>query len=114
HATVDRRRAVAERAGRALRTASPTSTPKGAGGDADMRRAGWIAAGARAAARALALTGAGTASAAETVYGLTAADKLVTFSSDRPGSTSTPLAVTGLLAGEPLVGAERAPAAGQR
>jgi Domain of unknown function (DUF4394)/Calx-beta domain len=74
-----------------------------------MRRAGWIA----AAALGLALTGAGTASAAETVYGLTAADKLVTFSSDRPGSTSTPLAVTGLLAGETLVGVDVRPATGQ-
>jgi hypothetical protein len=74
-----------------------------------MRRTGWIA----AAALGLALTGAGTASAAETVYGLTAADKLVTFSSDRPGSTSTPVAITGLLAGETLVGVDVRPATGQ-
>ena len=74
-----------------------------------MRRTGWIA----AAALGLALTGAGTASAAETVYGLTAGDKLVTFSSDRPGSTSTAVAITGLLAGETLVGVDVRPATGQ-
>jgi hypothetical protein len=74
-----------------------------------MRRTGWIA----AAALGLALAGAGTASAAETVYGLTASDKLVTFASDRPGSASTPVAITGLMPGETLAGVDVRPATGQ-
>jgi Domain of unknown function (DUF4394)/Calx-beta domain len=62
---------------------------------------------------ALALAGAGTASAAETVYGLTAADKLTTFSSDRPGAVSSPLAITGQGPGESFVGIDVRPATGQ-
>lgn len=53
------------------------------------------------------------ASAAETIYGLTASNKLVTFASDRPGLTSTPLAISGLQAGEDVVGVDFRPATNQ-
>ena len=63
---------------------------------------------AAAAAAAMAL-GAAPAQA-ETIYGLTAADALVTFSSTSPGAVSTPLPVTGLQPGESLVGIDYRPA----
>lgn len=59
------------------------------------------------------LASAAPAMAAETVYGLTASNKLVTFASDKPGLTSTPLAVTGLQAGEDIVGVDFRPATNQ-
>jgi hypothetical protein len=60
-----------------------------------------------------AFVAAGPASAAETVYGLTAGDNLVTFSSDRPGTVSSPLAITGQGSGESFVGIDVRPATGQ-
>jgi len=51
--------------------------------------------------------------ASETVYGLTDDDDLVMFSSDRPGNPSTPLDVTGLTAGDNLVGIDFRPATNQ-
>lgn len=59
------------------------------------------------------LAAAGSAHAAETIYGLTASNKLVTFASDRPGLTSTPLAISGLQAGEDVVGVDFRPATNQ-
>ena len=60
-----------------------------------------------------AFAAAAPASAAETVYGLTAGDNLVTFSSDRPGTVSSPVAITGQGSGESFVGIDVRPATGQ-
>jgi Domain of unknown function (DUF4394)/Calx-beta domain len=60
-----------------------------------------------------AFAAAAPASAAETVYGLTAGDSLITFSSDRPGTVSSPTAITGQGPGETFVGVDVRPATGQ-
>jgi hypothetical protein len=60
-----------------------------------------------------ALAAAAPASAAETVYGLTNGDSLVTFSSSRPGTVSSPQAITGQGSGESFVGIDVRPATGQ-
>ncbi len=59
------------------------------------------------------LAATGSAHAAETIYGLTASNKLVTFASDQPGLTSTPLAISGLQAGDDVVGVDFRPATNQ-
>ena len=60
-----------------------------------------------------ALAAAAPAAAAETVYGLTAGDSLVTFSSTRPGAVSSPQAISGQGAGESFIGVDVRPATGQ-
>lgn len=49
----------------------------------------------------------------ETVYGLTASNKLLTFSSGTPGTIASTTAITGLAAGENLVGIDFRPLTGQ-
>ena len=80
-----------------------------------MRLRGWSARTALALAATLvgSLGAAAPSMAVETVYGLTDGDDLVTFSSDRPGDPSTPLDVTGLVAGDNLVGIDFRPATNQ-
>lgn len=51
--------------------------------------------------------------AAETVYGLTASDELVPFSSAKPGATGTPIPIAGKTAGDDIVGIDFRPATGQ-
>ncbi|MFD1610348.1 DUF4394 domain-containing protein [Sphingomonas tabacisoli] len=51
--------------------------------------------------------------AAETIVGLTTQGGLVLFDSATPGTVSAPVAVTGLGAGETLLGIDRRPATGQ-
>lgn len=54
----------------------------------------------------------GAPASAATIYGITGPNSLVTFDSGAPGSLSAPLAVTGLAAGEALVGIDFRPADG--
>jgi len=49
---------------------------------------------------------------AELIVGLTTDNRIVTFDSSTPGSATAPLAVTGLTAGDTLVGIDRRPTVG--
>lgn len=51
-----------------------------------------------------------TTSRAETIYGITTTNQLVNFDSATPGTVSSPLAITGLGAGEQLLGIDFRPA----
>lgn len=74
-----------------------------------MQRSRWTAAAATVAAS---LVPAGAAQAAETIYGVTATDKLVSFSSDSPGSVAAGRAIAGLGTGETVVGIDVRPRTG--
>ena len=63
------------------------------------------------AALALALPRA--AQAAEIFYGVTSTNTLITFTSDAPGASRTALPITGLQAGEQILGIDLRPAGGQ-
>ncbi len=54
-----------------------------------------------------------TASAGDTVYGLTATDKLVVFDAERPGTVAAGPALTGLIAGDDVESIDFRPATGQ-
>lgn len=54
--------------------------------------------------------GSATSSSAETIYGITTANQLVNFDSASPGMVSAPVAVTGLGAGEQILGIDFRPA----
>jgi hypothetical protein len=58
------------------------------------------------------LAPAAAAEAAETVYGVTASNQLVSFSSDSPGNVSAGRAIAGLQAGESILGIDVRPATG--
>lgn len=60
----------------------------------------------------LLLTLAAAPAAAEPIVGLTFGNGLVSFDSASPGATSAPVAISGLQAGEDLVGLDRRPATG--
>lgn len=53
-----------------------------------------------------------TASSALTIYGITGPNNLITFDSATPGTVNAPLAITGLAAGDAIVGIDFRPADG--
>jgi len=65
----------------------------------------WVAAATMAV-----MTSTAAPAAAETIYGVTDTSRLVTFDSATPGAVSTPIAITGLAAGETIKGIDIRPA----